>query len=223
MSSQYNFEELMKKRHSVRKFQSKEIPEDILKSIISTSLRTPSWANSQPWNIYVVSGKALEEIRKIWITKNNENIKGYSDVPPVHRTEFSERAQQSMNHTFSKLGIFVDDPNLEKFMKYQHILFNAPTVVYLTLNKGYSKWSIYDLGALGMSIMLSAIDREIDSIVAYELIKYPDVLRKVAKISENEDIIIGIALGYEENEICNKYRSDRNSLDEVCHFLNDTE
>jgi len=220
MSSQYNFEELMKKRHSVRKFQSKEIPEDVLKNIISTSLRTPSWANSQPWNIYVVSGQALEEIRKVWISKNNEQIKGYSDIPPVHRIEFDEKAQRNMSHTLSNIGTFINDPTLEKFAKYQHILFNAPTVVYLTLNKGHSKWSMYDLGALGMSIMLSAMDRGVDSIVAYELIKYPDVLRQYAKIPENEDVVIGIALGYEENEICNEYRSDRNSLDEVCHFIN---
>lgn len=210
----------MKKRHSVRKFQSKEIPEDVLKNIISTSLKTPSWANSQPWNIYVVSGQALEEIRKTWITKNNEKINGYSDVPPVHRIEFSERAQKSMNNTLSNLGTFVNDPTLKNFVEYQHILFNAPAVVYLTLNKGHSKWSIYDLGALGMSIMLSATDREVDSIVAYELIKYPDVLRQYANIPEDEDIIIGIALGYEENDICNKFRSDRNGLDEVCHFIN---
>ena len=48
MNSKYKFNELMKERHSVRKFQKKEIPENILKEIISISLLSPSWANTQP-------------------------------------------------------------------------------------------------------------------------------------------------------------------------------
>ena len=55
MESKTNFKELMKERHSSRYFQSKEIPKEVLKEIISTSLLSPSWGNSQPWNIYVAN------------------------------------------------------------------------------------------------------------------------------------------------------------------------
>ena len=75
MASKYNFEELMKERHSARDFLPKEIPEETLKKIIEVSLDTPSWCNSQPWNVYIVSGKPLEEIKKEWITKNEQKIK----------------------------------------------------------------------------------------------------------------------------------------------------
>ena len=94
MATKFNFSELMKQRHSARKFQSKEIPEETLKSIITTALDSPSWCNSQPWNVYVVTGNPLKEIIKEWIAKNEEKIKGYGDIQPVHRTEFSERCQK---------------------------------------------------------------------------------------------------------------------------------
>ena len=42
MESKYNFKELMKERHSCRKFQSKPIPEETLKDIIAISLNAPS-------------------------------------------------------------------------------------------------------------------------------------------------------------------------------------
>ena len=71
MESKYNFKELMKERHSARMFESKEIPKDVLKDIISTSLLTPSWTNSQPWKIYVASGKPLDEVKKEWLSKFN--------------------------------------------------------------------------------------------------------------------------------------------------------
>lgn len=72
MESKYNFRELMKERHSCRKFQSKPIPEATLKDIISIALMSPSWCNSQPWTIYVASGKTMEEIRKEWIAKERK-------------------------------------------------------------------------------------------------------------------------------------------------------
>ena len=65
--------------------------QETLKSIISTALDSPSWCNSQPWNIYVASGNTLSEIRKLWISKNEKGEKGYSDLDPGHRTDFSER------------------------------------------------------------------------------------------------------------------------------------
>ena len=94
MTSKFNFEELVKERHSVRDFLPKEVPKETLKKIIQIALDSPSWCNSQPWNIYVVSGKPLEEIKKEWISKNEQKIKGYSDIPPMHRTEFSEQCQK---------------------------------------------------------------------------------------------------------------------------------
>ena len=219
MTSQYNFEVLMKERHSARDFLPKEIPEETLKKIIEVSLDTPSWCNSQPWNIYIVSGKPLEEIRKEWIAKNEQKIKGYADLQPVHRTEFSARCQKNMEEEMNLIKESTNDPDLTAFWRKNVECFNAPVVVYLTLNKGHSKWSCYDLGAYGMALMLAAKNYGVDSVVAYELAKYPDILRKYAKIPENEDICVGIALGYENDNAVNKFRAKKNGIDETCHFI----
>jgi len=212
------FEDLMKARHSVRYFQKKEIPENTLKQIITTALQAPSWCNSQAWNIYVASGKTLSEIRNLWISKNKEGTKGYADLSPGHRTDASQRSQKTMGEFFKESAEFTKDPNL--MQECQSYLYNAPTIVYLTLPKGVVKYSVLDLGALEMSILLAAKSHGVDSLVAYESIKYPDVLRKFCKIPENEDIVIGIPLGYEDDNITNKFRAKKLSLDEACHFYN---
>ena len=60
--------------------------------------------------------------------------------------------------------------------------------------------------------------------MAYSLVTYPDVLRKYLKVPEDEDIIVGIALRYEdEDKIVNKFRSTRLPLDKFCHFRNKLE
>ena len=216
MESKYNFRELMKERHSCRKFQSKPIPEEVLKDIISTSLHAPSWCNSQPWNIYVASGQTLEEIRKEWISKGESNIKGYADINPGHRTDFSEKSQAIM----AKFYKCWDDFPPKDAAECNPYIFNAPTMVYLTINKGHTEYAVLDLGGLEMAIMLAAKDHGIDSIPAYTTIMYPDVLRKYLKISDKEDIVIGIALGYEEKCKINEHWSVKMTLDEACHFFN---
>lgn len=212
-----SFVELMKQRHSVRLFQQKEIPQNTLKEIMSTALQSPSWCNSQSWSIYVASGNTLSEIRKLWISKNNEGIKGYADLEPGHRTDTHERTQKNMNALFKDVGEFDKDKD---FMNSQKVLFNAPTLVYLTLPKKRIIYSILDLGALEMSIILAAKSHGIDSLIAYESIKYPDVIRKYCKVPDDEDIIIGIGLGYEDESLINKFRAKKLSVDDACHFFN---
>ena len=124
-----------------------------------------------------------------------------------------------MNEEFQLIKESTKDPELQAFWRRNIECFNSPCIVYLTLNKGHSKWSCYDLGGFGMALMLAAKDHGVDSVVAYELAKYPDVLRKYANIPENEDIAVGIALGYEDDNIVNKFRAKKSSLDEVCHFI----
>ena len=217
MESKINFKQLMIERHSARKFQSKEIPKEILKDIISISLLSPSWTNSQPWKIYIASGKALSEIKKIYSNNYEQKIEDKPDMPFAHRNEFSNASQNNMAEL---IKTFKEKTNTE-IMDFNYILFNAPSIIYLCLNKGYSKWSAYDLGALSMAIMLAAKDRGIDSIPAASVIRYPDVLRKILKIPDDEDIIVGIALGYEEKCDANDYRANKFKIDEVCKFIDE--
>ena len=215
----FSFKDLMEIRHSARNFKSTPIPENTLREIISDSLLSPSWCNSQPWNIYVASGESLNNIRKMWMDKTGKQEKGYGDVSPGHRTDFSKRSQNSMQEFFKKGGMSED--KVKAFENAISDLFNAPTVVYLTLNKGHTVYSVYDLGGIGFAIMLAAKEHGVDSVPAYELIKYPDVLRKYINIPDDEEIVIGIALGYENEEhFMNKYRSPRLKVDDVCKFIN---
>ena len=61
-----------------------------------------------------------------------------------------------MNGLFKDIGEFTKDPNMKSFLDSQKILFNTPTMVYLTLPKKRLVYSILDLGAIEMSILLAA-------------------------------------------------------------------
>ncbi|WP_407377420.1 nitroreductase family protein, partial [Methanobrevibacter sp.] len=77
-----NFNEVMEKRHSSRFFKKDEISEENLKEIIKMASLSPSWENSQPWNVYIATGETLESIRKTWLEENSQKIKGSADMNP---------------------------------------------------------------------------------------------------------------------------------------------
>lgn len=58
--------EAINKRVSIRKYQDKEIPQEILDQILSAATLSPSGKNKQPWKFYVVRGeKRAEMIREM--------------------------------------------------------------------------------------------------------------------------------------------------------------
>ena len=56
-----NFAELIDSRHSIRRFESREIDREILEKIVKLTLKAPSSKNLQPWNLVVVTDAALKE------------------------------------------------------------------------------------------------------------------------------------------------------------------
>jgi len=209
------FKEVVNKRHSVRNFKEDEIPVEVLEDIVRTAGRTPSWENSQPWNVYIATGETLRKIKEIWIAKYADKIKGSPDMPTGHRTNFSERSQKNMADFMSYVADYTGDPDIVHFLHMNEKLFDAPALVYLTLGKGHTGWPIYDLGAFGMTLMLAAKDHGVDSIPAYEIVKFPEELRPLLSVPEDEEIIMGIALGYAAEDNLNGLASPRLPLEGI--------
>jgi len=48
------FLDIVKGRRSIRKYQEKDIPEQVLEEILESVRWSPSWANTQCWEVIVV-------------------------------------------------------------------------------------------------------------------------------------------------------------------------
>lgn len=90
-----NFEELMIERHSVRDFKKDEIATETLKKIVKIAGNSPSWENSQPWNVYIAVGDITDAIREEWVSRHEKEIKGSPDMPTGHRTDFSKEGRKT--------------------------------------------------------------------------------------------------------------------------------
>lgn len=53
--------EVIQGRRSIRRYQEKEVPDDILNKLLEAARWAPSWANTQCWEIIVVKDRSIKE------------------------------------------------------------------------------------------------------------------------------------------------------------------
>ena len=111
---------------------------------------------------------------------------------------------------------FWENPELSDMTRQdlQTRLYDAPAICYLTIPKDSNQWSDYDLGAFGQTLMLAARGMGIDSMPAYEIVKFPESVKQIMNIPDSEWLAMGIALGYADMATrVNEYRAPRVPLD----------
>jgi nitroreductase len=195
----------------MRAYKPEQVPRQVLTTILNDAAYTPSWANSQPWEVFVAEGESLKRIKAAYAACYAGAVKSEPELQrPVEWTEAAKARQQ---------GLYPDmirdcGDATQQFGALNQRMFDAPAVVFICKDKVLNHWSVYDIGAYSQSFMLSALENGLGTIPAITLVSYPEVLRKELNIPGNLQIIIGIAVGYpdEENAI-NNFRSARSPIE----------
>lgn len=210
--------EAIKNRRSIRWFdKDKEVPEATLREIVALAQRAPSWVDSQPWRVYLATGESLKALRQRHLDNVASGREAATDWPTTHRTDWDPFPQANMAKHNEATAAYLNTPELKELrgVTLQKQLFDAPAIAYLTLPKISNQWSIYDLGAFGQTLALAAQGLGVSSMPAYEFVKYPDEVRAVMGIPDDQWVVMGIGLGYPKDHYVNGYDAPRCPLDQV--------
>jgi len=217
-----NVTEALESRYTCRAFKPEPVPKATITEILEAANRTPSWANSQPWEIFVVGGVVLDGLRQAWLKNYHDGVQPAADLarPQSWPEAIQKRMQEFLAARSEVIGVRRDDDEARRaIVENNQRFFGAPVVVYLCMDRSLSQWSVHDLGMMAQSIMLAAEERGVASAIAYNLVIYPDLVRATVGIPEEYSIVIGIALGYaEKDDYQNSFRSFRRPLDEIVRF-----
>ncbi|MBW2569452.1 MAG: nitroreductase family protein [Deltaproteobacteria bacterium] len=75
--------EIIKERRSIRKHEEKDIPEELVNRVLDAVKWTPSWVNTQCWEIVVVKNRTIKEKLQATISKGNPTAKAIVEAPVV--------------------------------------------------------------------------------------------------------------------------------------------
>jgi nitroreductase len=213
-----NVIEALQSRHSTRAFLPKPVYRELLLKVLEDANKAPSYANSQPWEVFIAAGDSLDTLRKGFLGEYRAGTKIHPDIPMVkvwpdpYKTLLESTGAAQLEH----LGIARDDKekrteNIENNLS----CFGAPAVIYLCLNKELTNWSFYDLGLFSQSLMLAAQHHGLNTMQAAMMVVYPELIRKELAIPDSLNIVLGIAVGYAKPEdLRNRFHSSRKTLDE---------
>jgi len=216
--------EAINRRKSIRAYKSDPVPREILKEIMELALRAPSWANTQPWEFAVVTGKELEEIRRAFVEKAEEEPNPDIPRPREFPEPYDTRRRALGRKALELKGIGREDKEKRRWWLLQGLrLFEAPGAIYICIDHSFYRqgdglniWPVFDWGLGAENIMLLATKYGLGTIPQIQAVVYPDVLRKVLGIPDSKLIVLGIAVGYPDwHDPVNQLRSEREPLDNV--------
>ncbi|APX72026.1 nitroreductase [Companilactobacillus allii] len=208
---------LIYKRRSIRSFDDEEVSDSLIEEIIKDASHAPSWQNAQPWHVYVAKDGVLDRIKAEYKNAKKNNLPSNTDITTPHRDNRSDLSMKNIEEWGDSVKEALGDQgtDLPEFQEARADLFHAPAVAYLTAKKNASEFTIYDIGSFGQTLMLSATSWGIGTIPAYALVTYPDILKKELLIPDDEEVVIGIAMGYPDDSKLNCIKTTRTDVDNI--------
>ncbi len=209
-------------RRSVRGFKSNPVSEATLRRLLAAAACSPSYTNTQPWEVTVVTGAKREALGQALHALAQAGLAGKPDViaPAQWPADLARRAGEHNARRFKALEIERDDHAARdglRLMNYQ--FFGAPCVLFLWLDQSLSEWSTFDLGLFTQTLALAAHGLGLGTCLQASLTHYPDAVRDFLGVSDSKRLMLGLSLGYPDPDAkLNSYQSSRAGLDEFVRW-----
>jgi len=167
-----DFFELLKKRRSIRDYDVKGVPLELVKEIIRDSCLAPSSSDNQPWRFIIITEKGL--------------IRRLSDECKKNLLADLERNPDAPSRRYEAI---LRDPNFNVF-------YNAPCLVYIAGSNEVRTLQV-DCALAAAYFMFSASARGLGTcwIGLGKHLRDPSLIREIG-LPEGHEIVAPIILGY---------------------------
>jgi nitroreductase len=214
--------EAIENRKSIRKFKSDPLSRVVLQEILQAALRAPSAINTQPWECWVVGGETLQSLSRELYAEATKDLPSRADfkLTEIWKDTYLNRMRENGKGLFGLLGIERQDREKRKaFSLSMNKFFDAPQVIFLCLDSSLGDYSLFDCGCFAMNICLLATSKGLGTCIQHSGVHYPEIIRKYVPIPVEKKILVAIAIGYpDEQAVINRFRSTRETLENVVHW-----
>lgn len=219
------YDDVVLGRRSIRGYQQKPVPKELIEEILGLAMRSPSSMNTQPWNFTVVSGDVLDKIRA---GNTERNLAGVPDsrefrMGKAFEGQHRERQVGVAKQLFAAMGIARED----KEARLDWVLrgfrqFDAPVCVIITYDRELSESddTAFDCGAVTTALVNAAWSRGLGAVINSQGIMQSPVVREHAGIADDQVIMKAVALGWPDDSFpANAVVSERKSVSDAARFL----
>ncbi|MBC7715734.1 MAG: nitroreductase [Pseudorhodobacter sp.] len=214
-------------RASVRAFLPQPVPREVIEDILRLASRSPSGTNTQPWNVWVLTGEAKHSLsRKLQAVHNDPaeaatHTEDYAYYPTQWQSPFIERRRKVGWDLYSLLGLAKTD---KAGMHAQHgrnyEFFGAPVGLMFTIDRVMQQGSWLDYGMFMQSLMVAARGRGLDTCPQAAFNSYHRIILPHIGAPAEHRLVCGMSLGYADTSaVANTLITEREPVASFARFL----
>lgn len=222
---------LLAERFSCRGYRPDPVPRAVIEDMLSVAQMSPSWCNSQPWQVIVTSGAGTERLRKVLFERAAQDATAQGGpvmtpdypFPTAYRGVYKERQREVAWQLYESVGIVYGDrvasgkQALENFR-----LFGAPHALIVTSERDLGVYGAIDCGLYLGSLLLAAQSLGLGIIPQAALAVYGPLLHQHFDIPDQRAIVFGASFGYADpTHPANSFRSRRASVSDAVQWVDD--
>lgn len=210
-------------RSSIRKYAPEPVPRNVIREIVQAAQWSPSYKNSQPWEVIAVSGSRKEALTKMLLDLLDKSAEPTPDFPIPQ--SWPEPINSRINDLMAKrsliAGIDLNAPDsILRSKKANFRFYGAPCVLFILQDASLGEWSILDAGLFIQSLMLSAHAKGVATVPQAFLTDYARETKVFLNIPAKMRLVLGISLGFPgAAPDALPPRPERISVDEMLRFL----
>ena len=204
----------MTNRQSARAYLPKPVARADIEEIFRYAGRAPSAINLQPWEYVVVYGeekdRLVHRLKRAHAERNITCGPGTENPLPDIFKNRSRRAAQAMAPKVAEMGLefnrFVEEGSCS--------FYGAPVAIIVTLDRLFPKIRYLDVGLSVSYLLLAAEAKGLATCPIGLVTAYGAEIAEALDISDNKEIVLGIALGYADpRSPINRFRTERENPD----------
>ena len=210
-------------RRSVRGFQNKEVPQDLLNKVFDIACWAPSGTNIQPWQSYVASGATRDALREQMMAAVKNGSPPNQDYKESQKTlgqVWKNRRRECAAVLYRAMNISWEDKKSRNAAAFRNFeLFDAPHVAFICMDESFGLGRAWDVGMYAQTLMLAMTANGLASCAQGTMAHHPELVRKAFDLGPEMKVLFGLSFGYEDTTMkVNSAHTQRAALEDTVTF-----
>ncbi|MFE3545732.1 nitroreductase [Nocardia sp. NPDC059177] len=208
---------LADERWTCRQFRPEQVERATIEQLLSLTRRTPSWCNTQPWQVVVTEGEGTVRLRKELLTYiQSHGTAPDFEFPGEYAGVYKDRRRECGFQLYDSVGIVKGDhENTMRQMVRNFEFFDAPHVAVVTSEADLGVYGAVDCGLWLENFLLGAQALGLGAAPQAALASYSPFFREYFGLPDHRKVVFGVSFGYPDPEHpVNTFRTTRAPLDD---------
>lgn len=214
-------------RKSVRAFLSTPVPRETVEDILRIASRAPSGTNTQPWNVYVLTGEVKDALSTKILAAYDDpeeaatHKEEYAYYPTEWRSPYIDRRRKIGWDLYGLLQIAkTDKARMHDQHGRNYSFFDAPVGLMFTIDRILQQGSWLDYGMFLQNIMIAARARGLDTCPQAAFTPFHRIVMEHIGAPASQMLVCGMSLGHADpNAVENTLATEREPVSGFTRFL----